>query len=63
MSLYYVTGLSGTGKSAVLTELRARGYLARGVDEDGEPGDHGTVIGSAGGYSRRVAGHRVTTDG
>jgi hypothetical protein len=33
--LYYVTGLSGTGKSAALSELRARGYHARGVDEDG----------------------------
>jgi hypothetical protein len=35
MSLIYVTGLSGTGKSAILGELRARGYRARGVDEDG----------------------------
>jgi hypothetical protein len=35
MSLYYVTGLSGTGKSSVLRELRALGYQARGVDEDG----------------------------
>ena len=35
MPLFYVTGLSGAGKSAVLTELRARGYRARGVDEDG----------------------------
>jgi len=35
MAVFYVTGLSGTGKSAVLTELRARGYQARGVDEDG----------------------------
>jgi hypothetical protein len=35
MALFYVTGLSGTGKSAVLSELRARGYHARGVDEDG----------------------------
>jgi len=35
MALFYVTGLSGTGKSAVLAELRARGYHARGVDEDG----------------------------
>lgn len=34
MALFYVTGLSGTGKSAVLTELRARGCHARGVDED-----------------------------
>ncbi|OIV39319.1 hypothetical protein BIV57_00260 [Mangrovactinospora gilvigrisea] len=34
MSLIYVTGLSGTGKSAVLKELRARGFCARGVDED-----------------------------
>lgn len=35
MPLIYVTGLSGTGKSAVLAELRARGHRARGVDEDG----------------------------
>jgi hypothetical protein len=35
MALFYVTGLSGTGKSAVLSELLARGYHARGVDEDG----------------------------
>jgi hypothetical protein len=35
MALYYVTGVSGTGKSAVLHELRARGHHARGVDEDG----------------------------
>ena len=35
MALYYVTGLSGSGKSSVLRELRARGYHARGVDEDG----------------------------
>src|SRR5262249_33132196 len=35
MGLFYITGLSGTGKSAVLSELQARGYDARGVDEDG----------------------------
>ena len=35
MALFSVPGLSGTGKSAVLSELRARGYHARGVDEDG----------------------------
>jgi hypothetical protein len=35
MTLFYVTGLSGTGKSTVLHELRACGYHARGVDEDG----------------------------
>ena len=35
MSLFYVTGLSGAGKSAVLDELVARGHEARGVDEDG----------------------------
>lgn len=35
MALFYVTGVSGTGKSSVLGELRARGYYARGVDEDG----------------------------
>jgi hypothetical protein len=35
MALFFVTGLPGAGKSAVLDELRARGYHARGVDEDG----------------------------
>ena len=35
MALLYVTGLSGTGRSAVLSELLARGCHARGVDEDG----------------------------
>lgn len=35
MALFYVTGLSGSGKSAVRGELLARGYAARGVDEDG----------------------------
>jgi len=35
MSLIYVTGLSGAGKSAVLAGLAARGHDARGVDEDG----------------------------
>jgi hypothetical protein len=35
MSLFYVTGLSGAGKSAVLDDLVARGHEARGVDEDG----------------------------
>jgi thymidylate kinase len=35
MPLIYVTGLSGSGKSAVLRELRARGLEAYRVDEDG----------------------------
>jgi broad-specificity NMP kinase len=35
MGLCLVTGVSGTGKSTVLGELRRRGCLARGVDEDG----------------------------
>jgi hypothetical protein len=34
LALFYVTGLSGTGKSAVLRELSARGYHARGVEEN-----------------------------
>lgn len=33
MPLFYVTGVSGTGKSSVLQELNARGFEARGVDE------------------------------
>lgn len=35
MSLIYITGLSGSGKSAVLRELVKRGYEAHGVDEEG----------------------------
>lgn len=35
MSLIYITGISGSGKSEVLKELRARGYEAYGTDEDG----------------------------
>jgi dephospho-CoA kinase len=35
MSLIYVTGISGSGKSEVLKELKARGYEAYGTDEDG----------------------------
>jgi hypothetical protein len=35
VGLCFVTGVSGTGKSTVLRELRTRGCLARGVDEDG----------------------------
>jgi len=35
MPLVYVTGISGAGKSAVLRELRRRGHVAFGVDEDG----------------------------
>ena len=35
MSLFYVTGISGTGKSQVLKELQARDYEAHGTDEHG----------------------------
>lgn len=35
MSLYYITGISGAGKSTILTELRLRGYEAYDVDELG----------------------------
>lgn len=34
MSLIYITGISGSGKSSVLKELKSRGYEAHGVDED-----------------------------
>ena len=33
--LVYVTGISGSGKSSALEELRSRGFSAYGVDEDG----------------------------
>jgi gluconate kinase len=35
MALYFVTGTSGVGKSTVRDELRRRGYVAYGSDEDG----------------------------
>lgn len=35
MALFYVTGVSGTGKSQVLKELQTRGYEAHGTDEHG----------------------------
>jgi hypothetical protein len=35
MALYLVTGTSGAGKSTVREELRRRGYVAYGSDEDG----------------------------
>lgn len=35
MPLVYVTGMSGSGKSAVLRELSRRGHEAHGVDEEG----------------------------
>lgn len=35
MSLFYITGISGSGKSAVRKELLRRGYAAYGIDEDG----------------------------
>ena len=35
MSLVYITGVSGMGKSEVLRELATRGLNAHGVDEDG----------------------------
>lgn len=34
MALYYITGISGSGKSLVRSELLKRGYQAFGTDED-----------------------------
>lgn len=34
MSFYYITGISGSGKSSVRSELKRRGYQAFGTDED-----------------------------
>jgi thymidylate kinase len=34
MPLYYITGVSGSGKSTVLAELKRRGLEAYGTDED-----------------------------
>ena len=35
MALYFITGISGSGKTTVLSELRNRGYEAYDVDEAG----------------------------
>jgi len=35
MPLYYITGISGSGKSTVLSELKQHGYEAYDVDEAG----------------------------
>jgi adenylate kinase family enzyme len=35
MSLFFVTGISGSGKSTITHELRARGYEAYDTDDDG----------------------------
>ena len=35
MPLVYLTGISGSGKSEALKELRRRGYEVHGTDEDG----------------------------
>lgn len=35
MALFYITGIAGTGKSTIWRELKARGYKAYDVDEDG----------------------------
>ncbi|HEY4963931.1 MAG TPA: AAA family ATPase [Candidatus Saccharimonadales bacterium] len=35
MSLVYITGISGSGKSSVMKELEKHGFEAHGVDEEG----------------------------
>jgi dephospho-CoA kinase len=35
MSLYFITGIAGAGKSAVASELKAKGYEAYDTDDDG----------------------------
>ncbi len=35
MALYYITGVSGSGKSTVMAELKRRGYEAYDIDTDG----------------------------
>jgi len=35
MSLYFVTGIAGTGKSSLCEELKSRGYEAYDTDDDG----------------------------
>jgi thymidylate kinase len=46
MALYYVTGVSGSGKSAVLAELKRRGHEAYGTDENNLAAHYHTVTGA-----------------
>jgi thymidylate kinase len=45
MSLIFITGIAGSGKSTVLDELRSRGYEAYGTDEDGMAHWHDNTTG------------------
>jgi len=45
MSLIYITGVAGAGKSAAYKELRSRGYEVFGTDEDQLAGFYNNVSG------------------
>jgi dephospho-CoA kinase len=45
MSLFFITGIAGSGKSEVQKELRSRGYEAYDTDEDGLAKWHNKVTG------------------
>ncbi|HMI09478.1 MAG TPA: hypothetical protein VK497_03745 [Candidatus Saccharimonadales bacterium] len=47
MSLIYITGISGSGKSAVRSELLKRGYEAHSTDEDEIAGFYNNETGQA----------------
>src|ERR1700693_3726645 len=52
MSLCYITGISGSGKSTVYDELKARGYTVYGVDEDKLAGWYNNKTGVVEGYRK-----------
>ena len=52
MSLVYVTGISGSGKSAVYNELKKRDYQVYGIDEDKLAGWYNNTTGAVEGYRK-----------
>lgn len=47
MSLIYITGMTGAGKSSTRKELQDRGYEAHDTDEDGITSWHNKITGEA----------------
>lgn len=60
MPLIYITGISGSGKSAVRDELTKRGYEAHGTDEDGIAFFYNNETGEA--LTRRVTAKERTPE-
>ncbi len=60
MSVYFITGVAGTGKSTILNELVSRGYEAYGVDEDGYAHWHNNQTGNIHPKSSVKTHHRTS---